>query len=67
MLTDSLAAVLPDFLSFLGTVLEQLSFNGRYAGFTMGLFDISDALFFISVTAVFLFLTVRTLEKRRWA
>ena len=67
MLMDGLVSVLPSFLSFLAPVLEQLSFNGRYSGFTMGLFDISDALFFVSVTAVFLFLTVRTLEKRRWA
>ena len=48
-------------------VLEKLSFWERYVGFTYGLFDLSNALYFISATAVFLFLTVRVLEKRRWA
>ncbi len=48
-------------------ILEKLSFWERYVGFTYGLFDLSNALYFISATVVFLFLTVRVLEKRRWA
>lgn len=48
-------------------ILGKLSFWERYVGFTYGLFDLSNALFFISAAAVFLFLTVRVLEKRRWA
>ena len=48
-------------------ILSKLSFWERYNGFTYGLFDLSNALFFISAVAVFLFLTVRVLEKRRWA
>ena len=49
------------------TILDKLSFWERYVGFTYGLFDLSNALFFISAAVVFLFLTVRVLEKRRWA
>ncbi|MBR6872292.1 MAG: ABC transporter permease [Ruminococcus sp.] len=49
------------------TILSKLSFWERYVGFTYGLFDLSNALFFISAAVVFLFLTVRVLEKRRWA
>ena len=48
-------------------ILDKLSFWERYVGFTYGLFDLSNALFFISAAVVFLFLTVRVLEKRRWA
>lgn len=48
-------------------IFEKLSFWERYVGFTYGLFDLSNALFFISACVVFLFLTVRVLEKRRWA
>ncbi|MBR1764895.1 MAG: ABC transporter permease subunit [Ruminococcus sp.] len=48
-------------------VFEKLSFWERYVGFTYGLFDLSNVLYFISATVVFLFLTVRVLEKRRWA
>ena len=49
------------------TIFEKLLFWERYVGFTYGLFDLSNALFFISAAVVFLFLTVRVLEKRRWA
>ena len=48
-------------------IFNKLSFWERYTGFTYGLFDLSNALYFISATVVFLFLTVRVLEKRRWA
>lgn len=48
-------------------VLSTLSFYDRYSGFTYGMFDLSNVLFFISAIAVFLFFTVRVLEKRRWA
>lgn len=48
-------------------IFEKLSFWERYTGFTYGLFDLSNALYFISAAVVFLFLTVRVLEKRRWA
>lgn len=48
-------------------VFSKLSFWERYYGFTYGLFDLSNVLFFISAAAVFLFLSVRVLEKRRWS
>ncbi|MCL2056804.1 MAG: ABC transporter [Oscillospiraceae bacterium] len=44
-----------------------ISFMRRYAGFSSGIFEFSAAIFFLSVCAVFIFLTVRTQEKRRWA
>ena len=48
-------------------ILTKLSFFERYTGFTYGLFDLSNVLFFISAVVMFLFFTVRILEKRRWA
>ena len=39
----------------------------RYAPFTNGLLDISAIIYYISFAAVFLFLTVRVYEKRRWS
>lgn len=53
--------------NWLETVCTNLSFYERYSGFTYGLFDLSNVLFFISAIVVFLFLTVRVLEKRRWS
>ena len=46
-------------------LLTTLSFYERYSGFTFGLFDLSNVLFFISAAVIFLFLTVRVLDKRR--
>lgn len=54
-------------VEFISNVFSKLSFWERYYGFTYGLFDLSNVLFFISATVVFLFLSVRVLEKRRWA
>ena len=53
--------------NWLEDVCTKLSFYERYSGFTYGLFDLSNVLFFISAIVVFLFLTVRVLEKRRWS
>lgn len=54
-------------VEFISKIFSRLSFLERYYGFTYGLFDLSNALFFVSAVVVFLFLTVRVLEKRRWA
>ena len=54
-------------VEFISKIFSRLSFWERYYGFTYGLFDLSNALFFLSAVVVFLFLTVRVLEKRRWA
>ena len=50
-----------------GKVLDKLCFWNRYYDFTLGLFDMSNVLFFVSAAVAFLFLTVRVLEKRRWS
>ena len=49
------------------TVINALSFFKRYSSFSLGIFEYSSVLFFISVCAVFIFLTVRVYEKRRWS
>lgn len=46
-------------------LLNSISFSVRYSDFTTGLLNISDILFFISVSGLFLFLTIRSLERRR--
>ena len=38
----------------------------RYADFSKGIVDTGNLVFFIATTAVFLFLTVKVLESRRW-
>ena len=49
------------------TVIDWFSVMSRYAPFTNGLLDISAIIYYIRFAAVFLFLTVRVYEKRRWS
>lgn len=48
-------------------IVTHISIFDRFRNFSLGVLNIGDAVYFISVTAIFLFLTVRLLEKRRWA
>lgn len=50
----------------LRAVMKWLSIFDRFYVFTYGYFDIVALLYYISITVVFLFLTVRVFEKRRW-
>ncbi|MBI4338744.1 MAG: ABC transporter permease subunit [Chloroflexi bacterium] len=48
------------------TILEHISLTSHYDAFTRGVIDTSDILYYLIMTTVFLFLTIRTLESRRW-
>lgn len=65
LLVDSLSSITqnPVFLK----IIDGISFNKRYSGFSSGIFDLSDVFFFLSVTVIFIFLTVRVFENRRWS
>lgn len=54
-------------IQWISAVLEKISFMKYYENFTYGILSITDVIFFLSVTALFLFFTVRALEKRRWS
>ncbi len=47
-------------------VLNGVSMNAHFLDFTRGIIDTSHVIYYLSLTAVFLFLTVRSLETRRW-
>ena len=47
-------------------VLDWICILSRYANFSYGMFDWSALLYYISITAVFLFLTIRVYDRRRW-
>ena len=46
--------------------LNWLSVLGRFGNFSIGVFDYSALLYYVSIAFIFLFLTVRVYEKRRW-
>ena len=47
--------------------LSYLSVLGRYNVLSIGVFDISAVIYYLSLAFIFLFLTVRVYEKRRWS
>ena len=47
-------------------VLNGLSMNAHFEDFTRGIVDTGHIVYYASLTAVFLFMTVRSLETRRW-
>ena len=47
-------------------VFNGMSMNEHIVDFSRGVIDTSSLVFFLSLTAVFLFLTIRSLETRRW-
>jgi ABC-2 type transport system permease protein len=50
----------------ISAVCSALCFADRYTVFTYGVFDTAAAVYFLSVIGLFVYLTVATLEKRRW-
>ncbi len=52
---------------FLKSLLSSLSFQTKYGNFALGLISLSDVVFFVSVAVLFLFLTDRVIDRRRWA
>jgi ABC-2 type transport system permease protein len=47
-------------------VVAQLGITTHFGDFVRGVIDSSNVVYYLSFTAVFLFLTVRNLETRRW-
>jgi ABC-2 type transport system permease protein len=48
-------------------VLYWLALDSKYNQISQGLLSIGHLVYFLSLTALFLFLTVRVIEKKRWA
>ena len=48
-------------------VINWISIFGRFSYFSMGVFDIASLIYFASLAFVFIFLTVRVYEKRRFS
>ena len=65
LLIDSLSSLFRS-VTWLLPVVNFLSVSQRYAGFTTGLVRYNDVIFFLSMTAMFLFLAVRVLDRKRW-
>lgn len=73
MLYDSIISALESFIGTLFSfdcqfvVLDKLSVTSHYQNFVSGLLNPADYVYFLSLTALFLFLTIRVLDRKRWA
>ncbi len=64
-LIDTIRSTVP--WNWLKNCLGALSFQNKYGHFAMGLLSLSDVIFFLSIAVLFLFLTDRVIDRRRWA
>ncbi len=53
-------------ITWLAEAIDFLSINNRYSNFTVGLIEYDNILFFLSLQALFIFITVRVLDSKRW-
>lgn len=65
VLVDLLAEMVS--VEWIRVALKWFSFSSRYVPFANEVLDVTSIIYYISFAAVFLFLTVRVYEKRRWA
>lgn len=65
MLMDGLTSVIS--IPVLPTILSWLSIFQRFAYFGQGLLSLSAVIYMISFAGIFIFLSVRMIEKRRWS
>ena len=49
------------------TIVSQISITTHFDDFVRGVIDTGNVVYYVSLAAVFLFLTVRCLETRRWS
>ncbi len=64
-LIDTLASLIP--FKPVADAIYSLSFFQKYSNFTAGILSLDGIVFFLSITAIFVFLTVRIFERKRWA
>lgn len=55
------------FSGLFARIMNQLSVFDRFYTFVNGIFDLTAVVYYLSISCVFLFLSVQALEKRRWS
>lgn len=54
-------------IEFIAKIAQKIAFIDAVQSFLNQVISFSDIIYFISITVIFLFLCVRSLQKRRWA
>ena len=55
------------FSGLFGDMMNAISVFDRFNTFVDGVFDLTAVVYYLSISAVMLFMTVQVMEKRRWA
>lgn len=55
------------FDGFVGKFVGWFSLTAKLNDFIMGIFSLSPIVYYLSFSAIFVFLTIRIIEKRRWS
>ncbi|HIW74990.1 MAG TPA: ABC transporter permease [Firmicutes bacterium] len=66
LMMDSLTNIFSN-LPAVATVVNFLSVSQKYTEFTSGILNYAYVVFFLSMQALFVFLTVRVLDRKRWS
>ncbi len=66
LMVDTFSSLFPS-SKVLSAIVSFLSVSTRYGHFTSGIIGYNDIIFFLSMQVLFLFLTVRILDRRRWS
>ena len=54
------------FSGLFASMMESISLFDRFDPFIDGIFDLTAVVYYLSIIGVFLFMTVQSMEKRRW-
>ncbi len=65
MSVDMLASVFGN-IAWLNDAISFISVSTRYQSFTAGLIEYDNILFFLSLQALFIFITIQVLDSKRW-
>lgn len=66
IMVDSLGSVFSS-VKWITSVVNFISVSSRYSDFTSGVINYDNVVFFLSLQALFVFLTVRVLDRKRWS
>ncbi len=65
--TGFFAKIWSKVVAFFVLFLEKAGFISAVQNFSENIFSVSDVVYFLSIIVIFVFLSVRSLEKRRWS
>jgi ABC-2 type transport system permease protein len=65
LLIGVLSSLLPSSY-WLRYILDFISVFSRFQGFTNGYFDVASLVYYLSISAIFIYLTIRIYDRRRY-